>query len=304
MSPSTREVRPLEWLDYYARFPYFSPEAVRDGCYPRIMEHPGTVEKSVVLVHGLTDSPHFMTAIGEFFFNELGHNVYMPLLHCHGLREPNGMEDVKLAEWKENVAFAVEKARAASREVSIGGLSTGGTLSFHAAMTNADVTGTLYLFSAALDLAGGLVGQLKERLARFPGLADFLEHFERNKDLIGQNPYRYADIDKDGARELAKLIKETDDLTRKITSLNPLTRQVFAAHSECDDTASIQGIEAIRKFTAPPGRFTFFRLRKTEKVTHASVVLRAPVLAPDGRILEEANPRFPQMMEAIARAAQ
>jgi esterase/lipase len=265
------------------------------------MEHPGPVEKSVVLVHGLTDSPHFMAAIGEFFFHELGHNVYMPLLHCHGLKEPNGMEDVDLAEWKKNVAFAVERARATSQEVSIGGLSTGGTLSFHAAMTNPSVTGTLYLFSAALDLAGGLVGQLKERLARFPGLADFLELFEKDQNLIGPNPYRYAAIDKDGARELAKLLKETDALTRKIHG-TPLTRKIFAAHSECDDTASIQGIETIRMLTAP-GRFTFFRLRKTENVTHASVVLNAPVLAPDGRILEEANPRFPQMMEAIARAA-
>ena len=266
------------------------------------MEHPATAEKSVVLVHGLSDSPFFMTAIGEFFFNKLRHNVYMPLLHCHGLREPNGMEEVDLAEWQENVAFAIEKARAASKEVSIGGLSTGGTLSFHAAMTNPGVTGTLYLFSAALDLAGGLVGQIKERLARFPGMADFLELFEGNKDLIGLNPYRYASVDKDGARELAKLIKETDALTRKIKAAKPLTRKIFADHSECDDTASIQGIEAIQKLTAP-GRFTFFRLRKAEKVGHASVVLSAPVLAPDGRVLEQANPRFPQMMEAIARAA-
>ncbi len=148
------------------------------------------------------------------------------------------------------------------------------------------------------------MGQLKERLARFPGMADFLERFERNKDLIGQNPYRYAGVDKDGARELAKLMKETDALTRKITDTgNLLTRKVFAAHSECDDTASIRGIETIQKLTVP-GRFTFFRLRKAEKVTHASVVLRAPVLASDGRVLEKANPRFPQMMEAIARAAR
>ena len=38
-----------------------------------------------------------MTAIGEFFFNELGHNVYMPLLHCHGLENRTGW---KTSNWR------------------------------------------------------------------------------------------------------------------------------------------------------------------------------------------------------------
>ena len=141
------------------------------------------------------------------------------------------------------------------------------------------------------------MGQLKERLARFPGMADFLELLEGNRDLIGENPYRYAHVDKDGARGLARLIRK-QSLTRKIHTAKPLTRKIFAAHSECDATASIDGIETIRKLTAPC-LFTFFRLRKTEKVPHASVVLSAPVLGTGGRVLEEANPRFPQMMAAI-----
>jgi esterase/lipase len=44
-----------------------------------------------VLIHGLTDSPYFMTAIGEYFFGNLGYNVYLPLLQCHGLKEPKGV---------------------------------------------------------------------------------------------------------------------------------------------------------------------------------------------------------------------
>ena len=127
-----------EWTDYYRKFPYFSSDAVREGCHPRIMERPGIADKSVVLVHGLTDSPYFMAAIGEHFFNTLGYNVYLPLLQAHGLKEPKGMEDADLEKWKENVAYAVECAKTKSKEVSIGGLSTGGTLSFHAGLTNPD----------------------------------------------------------------------------------------------------------------------------------------------------------------------
>ena len=126
MASHTKKVRDNEWLEYYDRFSYFSSEKVRDGCYPRIIENPNW-DKAIVLVHGLTDSPHFMTAIGEFFHKKLGHNVYMPLLHCHGLKEPKGMENVELSEWKANVGFSIKSAAALSSRISIGGLSTGGT---------------------------------------------------------------------------------------------------------------------------------------------------------------------------------
>jgi esterase/lipase len=92
------------------------------------MEHEGPTTKAIVLVHGLTDSPYFMTAIGDYFFQNLGYNVYLPLLQSHGLKEPKGMEGVALDEWKANVNFAVDIAASKAHQVSIGGLSTGGAL--------------------------------------------------------------------------------------------------------------------------------------------------------------------------------
>ncbi|MBU1234099.1 MAG: alpha/beta hydrolase [Proteobacteria bacterium] len=178
-----QEIRDHEWLGYYDSFSYFSPEKIRHGCHPRIMEHAESPEKAIVLVHGLSDSPYFMTAIGDHFFKGLGYNVYMPLLHGHGLKDPKGMEGVKLEEWKANVGFAIESAAAKSEQISVGGLSTGGTLSFYMAANNPKINGALYLFSAALDLAGGpcgFLGELKERLLR-TFLADVLD---RNKPLV------------------------------------------------------------------------------------------------------------------------
>jgi pimeloyl-ACP methyl ester carboxylesterase len=303
MNRSAPEARDHEWLDYYKRFPYFSAEAVRDGCYPRIMEHAKAAEKAVVLVHGLSDSPYYMTAIGEYFFNNLKYNVYLPLLHTHGLRQPKGMEEVSLNEWKENVNHAVESAKARARQVAIGGLSTGGALSFYTALTNPGITGTLYLFSAALDLAGGFVGELKERLLRVPGLANHIELFKTDRPLIGLKPYRYDYIDLDGGRELAKLMQENDDLASGFNDKNPFSQRVFAAHSESDETASITGIEDLQKIAAP-GRFTYYRIPEARKVAHASLVLKEPIHASnasDGdKPLEEANPQFQAMMEAIA----
>ena len=296
MTPRTQTFRDHEWQNYYDRFSYFSPDKVRDGCYPRIMEHPNA-EKAIVLVHGLTDSPHFMNAIGDYFHEKLGYNVYMPLLHCHGLKKPQGMEGVELEEWKANVGFAIKSASAKCGQLSIGGLSTGGTLSFYMAATNPKINGPLYLFSAALDLAGKrfqFIGDIKERLLRTP-LANF---FDSKKPLIGNNPYRYDRMDMDGAQELARLIKETDTIIDGYDENNPFPKKVFAAHSECDTTANIAGIEALAKVSVPE-RFEFFRINEKYHVSHASLVLKDPIVK-DGETLEKENPEFQHMMDNIA----
>lgn len=295
MTQSTKEVREHEWLNYYDRFDYFSSEKVRDGCYPRIMEQPNT-KKAIVLVHGLTDSPYFMTAIGAYFYEKLGYSVYMPLLHYHGLKEPEGMKGVELEEWKANVAFAIKSAAARCGQISIGGLSTGGTLSLYMAATNAKINGTLYLFSAALDLAGKrfeFIGEIAERLLRTP-LA-FL--FDSKKPLIGENPYRYGRMDIDGAQELARLIKETDNIIDEYDSKTPFPKKVFAAHSECDTTASISGIEDLKKVSIPE-RFELFKIEEKHGVSHASLVLKDPIIK-EGKTLEDENPQFQDMMGAI-----
>lgn len=286
-----------EWLDYYDRFGYFSPEKIREGCHPRIKEHPQAAQKAIVLVHGLSDSPYYMTAIGDYFYNNLGYNVCIPLLQCHGLKEPNGMEDVELEEWKANVSFAISTAASKSKEISIGGLSTGGALSFYMAVNKPRINGAVYLFSAALDLAGGrfgLIGDLKERLLR-TFLADL---FDSSKPLIGQNPYRYGHVDMDGAAELARLIKENDIIIDEFTKDYPFPKKVFAAHSEYDKTAEMSGIEELENVSMP-GQFTFYMIAKDKEVKHASVVLKDPVKK-DGETLEKRNSEFMNMMRAIA----
>jgi esterase/lipase len=296
------QLRDREWLDYYDRFDYFSIATVRDGCHPRIMEHQEPTQKAIVLVHGLCDSPYFMMAIGDYFFSVLGYNVYLPLLHCHGLKAPNGMEGVSLNEWKANVDFAIDRASGKANLVSIGGLSTGGTLSLDAAVNNPKVNGNLYLFSAALDLADGILGiegEVKEILLR----TFFADLLDSDKPLIGKNPYRYDHIDLDGARELSKAIAETDALIRDFMLEAPFSKTIFAAHSESDTTANIMGIEDLQQVSIAD-RFTFFRIPKSFGVSHASLVLKDPIYAIDANEthdpLQEANPMFQQMLDAIA----
>lgn len=302
------------WKEYCDHFSYLNQDEIRDGCQPLIMDWGEKRDNAIVLVHGLTDSPYFMKAIGQRFHEQMGFNVLIPLLQGHGLEEPKGMAGVSLEEWKRNVEFAIEIAKELGGKVSIGGLSTGGAISVYMALKNPAINGAVFLFSAALDLAG-IEGNIKEILLRTP-IANILDFFE-DKDLIskikdffrdkkerkerkdtaqlGDNPYRYSKMDLGGAQQLSRLIKEIDKLTGGIGKKTPLSQPLFVAHSEYDRTANIKGVvELLIKGNSSKNQF--FRIGQHFHVPHASVVLEEPVKAENGSPLEPDNPFFNEMI--------
>ena len=288
------------WPEYYAEFPYFSEQIIREGCHPRKLEHKTVAEKAIVLVHGLSDSPHFLSAIADFFHCELGYDVYLPLLQGHGLKDPNGMEGVTLQEWKENVRFAIHAAAVDGRSLSIGGLSSGGALSFYMGCTEPAITGDLYLFAAALGLKEGwlgIAGSVKEFLLRTsPALPN------DKKVLIGSNPYRYDYISLNGARELVHLIGEINGAIESFKAGEYFSKRIFSAFTEYDDVVSFKAISRLEKITKED-TFVQYILPKSKEVQHASVVLRDPIYAAEVELgeppLEKANPEFFEMMEAV-----
>ena len=85
--------------------------ACRRNNQPEILLPDARTDRSIVLIHGLTDSPHFMCAIGRRFLQK-GFNVVLPLLSGHGLKSPAwAMGQVKLEEWLDEVNHAVSTAR-------------------------------------------------------------------------------------------------------------------------------------------------------------------------------------------------
>ncbi|MEQ9450083.1 MAG: hypothetical protein RJQ07_00745 [Pseudomonadales bacterium] len=295
-------MRTDEWAEYYEVFADdFAPERVRDDCHPRIRTHPNP-RGSVVLVHGLSDSPFFMLAIAEHFYSHHHYNVYLPLLQFHGLKDPQGLEGVRLEQWKRNVSWSVEQAAEATPQlVSIGGLSTGGALSLHSACTNPLVTGDVFLFSAALSLlvAGrSRLGDIAERLLRNGWINDWLDRRDRRRIMVGDNPVKYEYIDKDGARELARLILELDLILAEIKQDEPLTCRIFAAHSEADDTADVKGVLGLEAKTVA-GNFVKFIINKESAVSHAGLVLAEDLYGRSGRLLTRANVRFEEMLQAL-----
>jgi esterase/lipase len=285
----------IDWDDYYNQHfkKYKQKSDIRDLCHPQIFKH-GDKRNAIVLVHGLTDSPYFMRDIGEYFCAEMGFDAYIPLLRAHALKDPQDMQDASAIEWRKDVKFAVDEAKKSGGTVSIGGLSTGGTLSVELALTDRlSIDGGVFLFSAELGFAGNF-GDLGEILLR-TSLATFLDRLDRSKLINNSpsgNPYRYSKMDIGGAAELSKLIGELDLLIDNYA----LTQPLFAAHSEADTTANINDIE---RLVARSNRSEMFRIGKNFAVPHASIVLKNPVLSINNSLLEPKNPFFDDMMTAL-----
>jgi esterase/lipase len=268
---------------------------VRDGCHPQIFQHGDRDRPAIVLVHGLTDSPYFMRAIGEYFASEMGFDVYIPLLLAHGLKDPEGMKDAAADGWKQNVEFAIRAAKKSGGKISIGGFSTGGTLSVGMAIAYPKViNGGVFLFSAALGLASP-VGNLAERLLQTYILQPLLDHLDKVPLVDNSpwgNPYRYSHMDLGGAAELSDLIQELDDLGDKCV----VQQSLFAVHSEADTTAAL---DEVRGLVERSPQSNLFKIGQYFNVPHASVVLDHPVLSSNNSPLESANPFFTAMIKSL-----
>ncbi|MDJ0898451.1 MAG: alpha/beta hydrolase [Xenococcus sp. MO_188.B8] len=277
----------------------FNNNAIRPGCEPKIIDHGSKKNNVIVLIHGLTDSPYFMEAIGERFAL-MGFNVLIPLLPGHGLKEPQGMKGVTLEQWQQEIDLTVEDAKQLGNKISIGGLSTGGTLSvWKAQKSPQEINGGIFLFSAALDIAGKQ-GDFKEKLLRTNFIRPLIATFEdkNQQPLVGNdpddNPYRYSRMDIDGAAQLSEAIKLVDNAI--------LSQPLFVAHSEDDSAADIEGVEElIRLHKSNPTKTDFFRIGKNYHVPHASVVLAEDVMSANQSPLEPKNPFFDLMMNRIQK---
>lgn len=309
-----------DWETHYK--PLIDSHSLRDGNFPQIMHHEKAVDNAIVLVHGLTDSPFFMKAIGDKFC-KMGFNVLLPLLPGHGLKDPaKKMKEVTLKQWQDEVDFAVKCAQRIGKRVSIGGLSTGGALStFKALQDPNDINGGVFLFSAALDigdfekflLSSDLAVKVKtiidekRRLGLVKGTIKELINAQSKYDQdfwIGDNPYRYSTMSYDGARQLKSLIEQIQNRYPKgVNKYKNLRQPVFAAHSEADKTAKLEEIDLlINNHNGNNAKKKFYRIKKCENVDHASVVLATDIRAGNDvnkKVLEYRNPLFEDMMLQI-----
>ena len=109
-------------------------------CLSNLMTHEEETEKVIVFYHGFTSCPEQFRELGEQFF-EQGYNVYIPRLPYHG--HTDRMSEALLQTTAEELAaFSTETidiARGLGDELTVAGLSGGGTVTAWIAQEHDDV---------------------------------------------------------------------------------------------------------------------------------------------------------------------
>ena len=298
------------WEEYCKEILKLDNQKIRPLCEPKLLVHGRKTLNSIVLIHGLSDSPLSMNAIAEKFY-EMGFNVILPLLPGHGLKAPQqamaSMTDkTLLTQWKKAVEYTVKEAQKMGDNISIGGLSTGGTLSTHYVINHPDdIQGGLFLFSAALDF-GDLIERLLRRQYIVVKIAkktwDTIRAKERGA-YVGNKPHAYGWVPAESSGRLSELILEIEDkYSSKNKRYHDINQPVFAVHSECDKAAGIEEIELlINNHPQKEQKTNFFRIKKDFSVTHFRVVLEDNLYSLDNPTepIESKNPFFPEMIEEM-----
>ncbi|MBI5871450.1 MAG: alpha/beta fold hydrolase [Actinobacteria bacterium] len=143
---------------------------VCDICGTRFYTHGDRTKKVVVLVHGLTNSPRQFEELGQMLFND-GYNVLIPRMPFHGLKTHTvaelgntTTEDLRL--FSDEI---VDMAAGLGDEITVVGLSGGGTVAAWIAQNRGDVDkavliAPLYGVAPAPPLANEMLGNLFTRI--------------------------------------------------------------------------------------------------------------------------------------------
>jgi pimeloyl-ACP methyl ester carboxylesterase len=115
-------------------------QALLDVCNTKLMTHDVQTEHVIVFMHGYTNCPEQFQEIGQRFF-ELGYNVYIPCMPYHGRANRLTQELGRLTA--EDMAaygdLAIDIARGLGKQVTVLGLSGGGTVAAWLAQNREDV---------------------------------------------------------------------------------------------------------------------------------------------------------------------
>lgn len=180
--------------------------------------------RGIVLTHGLTDSPYFMRALGEFFAAQ-GFVVMAILLPGHGT-QPGDLLKVHRDQWAQTLTYAVESMAHEADEIYLGGLSTGATLSIQHSLQDSRIRG-LFLFSPALKITP---------LAAFAKLHKLMSWLLPRRAWVSIQPdndlYKYESLTKNAVAQTYALIKSVQHQLRQ----HALNIPIFSALSVDDAT--------------------------------------------------------------------
>jgi len=108
--------------------------------------------KSILIMHGLFESPNYMRSLAKAFF-DAGYNVISLRLDGHFEKTKFADTNVKAENWLTTAENGLHMAGLVGEQVEILGYSTGGTLGVYLSLKHPQVVKKLYLISPALKLS-------------------------------------------------------------------------------------------------------------------------------------------------------
>lgn len=229
---------------------------------PFYREPRGEVKGSVLLLHGLTDSPYTMSALGDFFARR-GYRVLALRLEGHGT-VPGALLHVRFEEWKQQVLQGVRLLESQERgrkgPIYLAGFSTGAALSLSYtldALEEGDLTRpeALFLFSPAFAVSpAAAVTGLHTPVSRFP----LFRKFAWLDILDEEDPCKYASFPKNAAWQIYRLSKENEKRVARYTEAKEFPVPVYTFQSAADATVSAQAVTRFYEKYSFPGALTLF----------------------------------------------
>ncbi len=158
-----------------------------------LLFHGRTVERVVVLFHGLTSTPKQFQRYAHALF-ERGHNVLVPRLprhgHCDRLTEV--LADLTEAQLRAFASESLEAARTLGERVTVAGFSAGGTLALWLAQhAQFDRAVAVAPFFGAAIVPPPLMGPLCASLLRLPNRFMWWDPVQRERQMPEHGYPRY-----------------------------------------------------------------------------------------------------------------
>ncbi len=208
------------------------------------------VSKSILLIHGLGDSPWSFVDVGQSLA-EKGFLVRTVLLPGHGTR-PADMINADQQDWQALIAKQVALLKQETDEVYLGGFSTGGNLAYLHAACDPEIKG-LTLFSPGFESDELLIGLT-------PTLARVKTWLAEGDPENTTNYVRYSNMPVNGFAQYYLTSKQTLDSLEN----NTFKRPVFMVLSEHDSVLEVSKVREIfeERFTHKDNRLLWLCCRR------------------------------------------
>jgi len=119
---------------------------------PYSFVHPTKTKYSIIVTHGLFESPYYMTGIGQSLYYE-GYNVLSVLLPGHWEKDLKSIDHISAIEWKKELDKTIELASMIGEKIILIGHSTGGLLSLEPMIEHDERIAAAVLLAPAIKIS-------------------------------------------------------------------------------------------------------------------------------------------------------